>query len=45
LKNPEVISPIDLDVEPGKIITLLGPSGCGKSTLLRLAETRFKLES
>ncbi len=30
----EVIAPVDLDVEPGKIITLLGPSGCGKSTLL-----------
>ena len=32
----EVIAPINLDVEPGKIIALLGPSGCGKSTLLRI---------
>ena len=32
----EVIAPVDLDVEPGKIITLLGPSGSGKSTLLRM---------
>ncbi len=32
----EVIAPVDLDVEPGKIVTLLGPSGCGKSTLLRI---------
>jgi NitT/TauT family transport system ATP-binding protein len=32
----EVVSPIDLAVEPGKIIALLGPSGCGKSTLLRI---------
>jgi NitT/TauT family transport system ATP-binding protein len=32
----EVIAPVDLDVEPGQIITLLGPSGCGKSTLLRI---------
>src|SRR5215831_11050830 len=32
----EVVSPINLDVEPGKIIALLGPSGCGKSTLLRI---------
>ena len=32
----EVIAPVDLDVAPGKIITLLGPSGCGKSTLLRI---------
>jgi NitT/TauT family transport system ATP-binding protein len=32
----EVIAPVDLDVDTGKIITLLGPSGCGKSTLLRI---------
>src|ERR1700757_4326871 len=32
----DVVSPINLDVEPGKIIALLGPSGCGKSTLLRI---------
>jgi NitT/TauT family transport system ATP-binding protein len=35
-KRIEVIAPVDLDVEPGKIIALLGPSGCGKSTLLRI---------
>jgi NitT/TauT family transport system ATP-binding protein len=32
----EVIAPINLDVESGKIVALLGPSGCGKSTLLRI---------
>jgi len=32
----EVIAPVDLAIEPGKIIALLGPSGCGKSTLLRI---------
>lgn len=32
----EVISPIDLDIFPGKIVALLGPSGSGKSTLLRI---------
>ncbi len=32
----EVVAPVDLNVEPGQIITLLGPSGCGKSTLLRI---------
>jgi len=32
----EVIAPIDLAIEPNKIIALLGPSGCGKSTLLRI---------
>jgi NitT/TauT family transport system ATP-binding protein len=32
----QVVAPIDLSIEPGKIIALLGPSGCGKSTLLRI---------
>jgi len=27
---------LDLDIEPGKLVTLLGPSGCGKTTTLRL---------
>jgi NitT/TauT family transport system ATP-binding protein len=32
----QVVSPINLAIEHGKIIALLGPSGCGKSTLLRI---------
>jgi NitT/TauT family transport system ATP-binding protein len=32
----QVIAPIDLSIEEGKIIALLGPSGCGKSTFLRI---------
>jgi NitT/TauT family transport system ATP-binding protein len=32
----QVIAPIDLSIEAGKIIALLGPSGCGKSTFLRM---------
>jgi NitT/TauT family transport system ATP-binding protein len=32
----QVIAPIDLSVEPNRIIALLGPSGSGKSTLLRI---------
>jgi len=32
----QVIAPIDLAIEPGKIVALLGPSGSGKSTLLRM---------
>lgn len=28
---------IDIDLEQGKVVSLLGPSGCGKSTILRLA--------
>ncbi|MFP7675313.1 ABC transporter ATP-binding protein [Marivita sp. S0852] len=27
---------LDLNIEPGKLVTLLGPSGCGKTTTLRL---------
>ena len=30
-----VLKDIDLEIEKGKLVTLLGPSGCGKSTLLR----------
>ena len=31
----EVLSGINLGIEPGEIVTLLGPNGSGKSTLLR----------
>ena len=30
-----VFNAIDLDVDPGEVLTILGPNGCGKSTLLR----------
>lgn len=32
----DVIEPLGLSIEPGRIVSLVGPSGCGKSTLLRL---------
>jgi NitT/TauT family transport system ATP-binding protein len=35
-KRIQVVAPVDLSIDPGKIIALLGPSGCGKSTLLRI---------
>ena len=30
------LKPLNLDVTPGTLVTLLGPSGCGKTTTLRL---------
>ncbi|MFV2035698.1 MAG: ABC transporter ATP-binding protein [Halocynthiibacter sp.] len=30
------VDDISLDIEPGKLVTLLGPSGCGKTTTLRM---------
>jgi ABC-2 type transport system ATP-binding protein len=32
----QVISDLDLDVQPGSIVGLIGPSGCGKTTTVRL---------
>ena len=29
------LSGVDLEIDDGKLVTLLGPSGCGKTTLLR----------
>jgi ABC-2 type transport system ATP-binding protein len=34
--DEEVISDIDLRIEPGTIVGLIGPSGCGKTTAVRL---------
>ena len=32
----DALSPVDLTIAPGEVVTLLGPSGCGKTTLLRM---------
>lgn len=31
------ITPLDLNIEKGEIVSIVGPSGCGKTTVLRMA--------
>ncbi|WP_431027691.1 ABC transporter ATP-binding protein [Lysinibacillus sp. LZ02] len=35
-KQTEVLSEINIEIEPGEFFVLVGPSGCGKSTMLRI---------
>ncbi len=35
-KTVIAVDDISLEIEPGKLVTLLGPSGCGKTTTLRM---------
>ncbi|KAG8176437.1 hypothetical protein JTE90_026655 [Oedothorax gibbosus] len=36
--NVQILSDLDLEVEPGKTVALVGSSGCGKSTCVQLME-------
>ena len=35
-KTVTAVHDVSLEIEPGKLVTLLGPSGCGKTTMLRM---------
>ncbi len=35
-ESPQILSRINLDIEPGRTIALVGRSGCGKTTLVKL---------
>ena len=43
--NLEVLKGIDLDIEQGKIVSIVGPSGAGKTTLLQIMGTLDKPDS
>lgn len=35
-KDVLAVDDVSIEIEPGKLVTLLGPSGCGKTTTLRM---------
>lgn len=37
--NLQVLRGIDLEIEKGKIVSIVGPSGAGKTTLLQIMGT------
>ena len=41
----EVLKGIDLDIERGKVVSIVGPSGAGKTTLLQIMGTLDKADS
>lgn len=41
-KEKQVLKGINLDIQKGKIISIIGPNGCGKTTLLRVMSRNLK---
>ena len=44
-KNNKVISGVSLNIERGKIYSIIGPNGCGKTTLMRVMGRNLKPDS
>jgi iron complex transport system ATP-binding protein len=41
-KNKNVLAGVDLEIEKGKIYSIIGPNGCGKTTLIRAMSKSLK---
>ena len=44
-KNKKILKGINLNIEKGKLITIIGESGCGKTTLLKMINRLIKPSS
>ncbi len=40
-----VLNDVDIDVQPGEVVSILGPNGAGKTTLIKILSTLIKPES
>lgn len=44
-RNRRILDNIDLDIQRGKIYSIIGPNGCGKTTLIRAMSRNLRPES